>query len=114
MMIARRLLTVAGACFVLGASMPACFAEQWPSRTVKVVVPYGVGGVTDTMARMTADRLSKAFGQTFVIENKLGGGGGIGVDYVMHSPQDGYTILFVGSTLFTVLPIAQKTSYEPL
>ena len=81
---------------------------------MKVVVPYGVGGVTDTMARVTADRLGKALGQSFVIENKLGGGGGIGVDYAVNSPQDGYTLLFVGSTLFTVLPIAQKVNYEPL
>ncbi len=94
--------------------MPAGLAQQWPTRTVKVVVPYGVGGVTDTMARMTADRLSKSLGQSFVIENKLGAGGAIGVDYVVHSPQDGSTILFVGSTLFTVLPLAQKVNYEPL
>jgi tripartite-type tricarboxylate transporter receptor subunit TctC len=89
-------------------------AQQWPSRTVKVVVPYGVGGVTDTMARLTADRLGKAFNQTFVIENKPGAGGAIGVDYVMNSPQDGYTLLFIGSTMFTVLPLAQKVNYVPM
>ena len=104
----------------IGACLAACcigagyFAQQWPNRTVKVVVPYGVGGVTDTMARLTADRLGKAFNQTFVIENKLGAGGAIGVDYALNSPQDGYTILFLGSTLFTVLPLAQKVNYEPL
>jgi tripartite-type tricarboxylate transporter receptor subunit TctC len=111
---ARRLLTLAGACLFLGASMPAGLAQQWPTRPVKVVVPYGVGGVTDTMARVTADRLSKSLGQSFVIENKLGAGGAIGVDYVIHSPQDGSAILFVGSTLFTVLPLAQKVNYVPL
>ena len=52
--------------------------------------------------------------QTFVIENKPGAGGAIGVDYALHAPQDGYTILFVGSTLFTVLPLAQKVNYVPL
>jgi tripartite-type tricarboxylate transporter receptor subunit TctC len=77
-------------------------------------VPYAAGGVTDTMARVTADRLGKLLGQTFFIENKPGAGGAIGVDYALHSPHDGYTILFVGSTLFTVLPLAQKVSYEPL
>ncbi len=110
----RQLLAAAGACVVLAASTPFCFAQQWPARTVKVVVPYGVGGVTDTMARVTADRLGKMLNQTFVIENKPGAGGAIGVDYVLHSPQDGYTILFIGSTLFTVLPLAQKVNYEPL
>jgi tripartite-type tricarboxylate transporter receptor subunit TctC len=108
------LLAAASLCATLVATAPAAIAQQWPNRTVKVVVPYGVGGVTDTMARLTADRLSKALKQTFVIENKPGAGGAIGVDYATNSPQDGYTILFVGSTLFTVLPLAQKVNYEPL
>ena len=81
---------------------------------MKVVVPYGAGGVTDTMARLTADRLTKALGQSFIIENKVGAGGAIGIDYAMSLPRDGYTILFVGSTLFTVLPLAAKVNYEPL
>jgi tripartite-type tricarboxylate transporter receptor subunit TctC len=92
----------------------AGWAQEWPARTVKVVVPYGVGGVTDTMARLTADRLGKALNQTFVVENKVGAGGAIGVDAALNAPRDGYTILFLGSTLFTVLPLAQKVSYEPL
>ena len=86
----------------------------WPTRTVKVVVPYAPGGVTDTMARITADRLGKMLGQTFFIETRPGAGGSIGVEYALHSAHDGYTILFVGSTLFTVLPLAQKVNYEPL
>src|ERR1041384_1923008 len=114
MMISRRKLSLGAACLLLGVSINLSHAQQWPSRSVKVVVPYGVGGVTDIMARVTADRLSKSLGQSFVIENKLGAGGAIGVDYAMHSPQDGTTILFIGSTLFTVLPLAQKVNYEPL
>ena len=110
----RPWLALTGACFILAATAQASLAQQWPTRTVKVVVPYGVGGVTDTMARVTADRLGKMLGQTFVIENKLGAGGAIGVDYVSNAPQDGYTILFIGSTLFTVLPLAAKVNYEPL
>jgi len=113
-MISRRWLTALGACVVLMASVPDGFAQQWPNRNVRVIVPYGVGGVTDIMARLTADRLSKSLKQTFVIENKVGAGGAIGVDAAIHSPQDGYTILFIGSTLFTVLPLAQKVNYEPL
>jgi tripartite-type tricarboxylate transporter receptor subunit TctC len=117
-MILRHLRVAVGVCVALAAWAPGwapdCLAQEWPSRTVKVVVPYGVGGVTDTMARVTADRLGKALNQSFVIENKPGAGGAIGIDYVLRSPQDGYTILFVGSTLFTVLPLAQKVNYEPL
>ncbi len=110
----KQWLAAMSACVAFALSAQPSAAQQWPSRTVKVVVPYGVGGVTDTMARMTADRLSKMLGQTFVIENKLGAGGAIGVDYALNAPRDGYTLLFLGSTIFTVLPLAQKVNYEPL
>lgn len=99
---------------VMVAGAPTSVAQEWPSRSVRVVVPYGSGGVTDTMARVTADRLRKALGQPFVIENRPGAGGAIGVGAAMNAPQDGYTILFVGSTLFTVLPLAQEVNYKPL
>ena len=89
-------------------------AQEWPSRTVKVVVPYGAGGVTDTMARVTAHQLENTLHQSFVVEDKPGAGGAIGVNYAIQSPQDGYTILFVGSTLFTVLPLMRDVSYVPL
>ena len=108
----RLSLPLACAAIVLAAQPSA--AQQWPERTVKVVVPYGVGGITDTMARLTADRLSKLLNQPFVVEAKPGAGGAIGINYAMQSPSDGYTILFVGSTLFTVLPLIQKVDYVPL
>ena len=113
-MVLKRILVLTIACLALLASMPAGYAQQWPSRTVKVVVPYGVGGVTDTMARLTADRLGKIFNQTFIVENKPGAGGALGVSYAMNSAQDGYTILFIGSTMFTVLPLAHEVNYVPL
>lgn len=109
-----RWLAMAGACCALLASTPACLAQQWPERTVKVVVPYGAGGITDTLARVTSDRLGKLLKQTFVVEDKPGAGGALGVDYAIHAPRDGYTILFVGSTLFTVLPLVQDVDYVPL
>lgn len=109
-----RWLGLASACWMLLSSTPGCLAQQWPARPVKVVVPYGAGGVTDTMARLTADRLGKIFKQAFIVEDKPGAGGAIGVDYAIHSPQDGHTILFVGSTLFTVLPLVQDVDYVPL
>jgi tripartite-type tricarboxylate transporter receptor subunit TctC len=110
----RQILAVTVAGFMLLASIPAALAQQWPSRTVKVIVPYGVGGVTDTMARLTADRLGKIFNQTFIIENKPGAGGALGVTTAMNAAQDGYTILFIGSTMFTVLPLAHDVNYVPL
>lgn len=114
MMISTLWLLIAAVCCTLLFPAPAAMAEQWPDHTVKVVVPYGAGGITDVMARLTADRLGKLLSQTFIVEDKPGAGGAIGVNYAMHSPQDGYTILFVGSTLFTVLPIVQDVDYVPL
>ena len=102
-MMRRQMAVAITGCIALAASAFPSLAQQWPTRSVKVVVPYGAGGVTDTMARLTADRLSKALGQHFIIENKVGAGGAIGIDAALSAPQDGYTILFVGSTLFTVL-----------
>jgi len=110
----RVISTAVGALLVLMCAVQASSAQQWPDRTVRVVVPYGAGGVTDIMARVTADRLSKTFHQNFIVENKPGAGGELGVSYAMHAPQDGYTILFVGSTMFTVLPLTRKVSYVPL
>jgi tripartite-type tricarboxylate transporter receptor subunit TctC len=110
----RQWLAMAGAGLAVLAFNSPGFAGPWPDHTVRVVVPYGAGGITDTMARLTADRLGKIFKQTFIIEDKPGAGGALGVDYAIHSRQDGYTILFVGSTLFTVLPLVQDVSYVPL
>ncbi len=113
-MVSKRTLTISGAFLLLLIAVSTSFAQEWPNRTVRVVVPYGVGGVTDTMARVTADRLGKIFHQSFIVENKPGAGGALGISYAMHAPQDGYTILFVGSTLFTVLPLTRDVNYVPL
>jgi tripartite-type tricarboxylate transporter receptor subunit TctC len=114
MMLSTRWLMIVPVLFALLWAPSVSLAQQWPERTVKVVVPYGAGGVTDIMARVTADRLGKILKQTFVVEDKPGAGGAIGVNYAMHAPQDGYTLLFVGSTLFTVLPLVQNVDYVPL
>src|SRR5215471_10139330 len=64
-------------CAAVVAGNAAAWAQDWPSRPVKVVVPYGPGGITDVIARIFADRLGKAYGQPFVIENRGGAGGAI-------------------------------------
>jgi tripartite-type tricarboxylate transporter receptor subunit TctC len=113
LMISRRRLLIAGAGAPL-LPVQAALAQQWPDHTVKIVTPYGAGGITDVMARLTADRLGKILQQSFIVEDKPGAGGAIGVNYAIHAPPDGYTILFVGSTLFTVLPLVQDVEYVPL
>ena len=89
-------------------------AQDWPARTVRVVVPYGPGGIADVFGRLTADRLTKLLGQPFVVESRGGAGGAIGTEYVVRSPNDGYTLYFAGGGQFSVLPLMQKLAYDPL
>lgn len=74
----------------------SAFAQAWPTRPVRVIVPYAPGGSTDTVARITADRLSAIWGQHLVIENKPGAGTNIGAAAVAGSDPDGYT-MFIGT-----------------
>ena len=90
--------------------MTAAIAADYPTRPVHWVVPYPPGGTTDVLARLTAQWLSEKLGQQFIIENKPGGGNNIGVDYVVKSAPDGYTMLLVNpanginATLYKDLP----------
>jgi tripartite-type tricarboxylate transporter receptor subunit TctC len=102
-------LTVVTVAMALPAS-----AQEWPTRTVKVVVPYGPGGVTDVIVRIYADRLSKAYGQPFVIENRAGAGGMIGTEYAARAANDGYTIYCAGGAPFTIVPQMQKLTFDPV
>lgn len=67
--------------------------SAWPAKPVKIVVPFAPGGTTDILARAVAPELSRAFGQTFFVENRAGAGGNLGADVVAKSPADGYTLL---------------------
>ena len=76
-------------------------AVEYPDKPVRIVVPYAPGGSTDTVARITADRLSRIWGQQVVIENKPGGGTNIAAAAVAGSDPDGYTIFIGSSSLAT-------------
>src|SRR5689334_2788398 len=89
------LLALAGAIIV--STMPAG-ADEYPSRPVKVIVPFGAGGPTDVYARAIAEELRKSLHQTFVMENRPGAGTTIGTEVVAKSPPDGYTLLMVSGT----------------
>lgn len=90
----RGLLTSAagaGALLATGARAQDA-AANWPDHNIRIVVPYPAGGSTDVLARILAEELKKIFGQTFVIENRPGAGGNVGIAAVTGSPPDGYTI----------------------
>ena len=92
-----------GAAAIGGSALfaPAVFAQQFPSRTVRVVVPFPAGATTDMLARLIAHRLSETMGQSFVVENVGGGGGSIGADQVAKAAPDGHTLLFGNITFST-------------
>jgi len=86
---------VALATFCIAALGPAAHAADYPVRPVKWVVPYPPAGTTDVLARIIAQWLTEKLGQPFVVENKPGAGNNLGVEYVVNSPPDGYTMLLV-------------------
>ncbi len=113
-----RRLVLALATATLGGS---AFAQAWPSKPIRIVVPFPPGGGTDIIARETSQRVAKATGWTFVIDNKPGAGGNLGVDAVAKAPADGYTIvlgqtsnLAINPTLYAKLPYDPQKDLVPI
>jgi tripartite-type tricarboxylate transporter receptor subunit TctC len=89
----------------------------WPpasGRHIVFVVPYGAGGYTDTVGRMTAQYVEKALGHTIIIENRTGGGGIVGTQAVARSPADGSVFCVCSVGAISVVPFAQKVGYDPV
>lgn len=119
--IARRALLGAGlAAPFVGALRPALAQGDYPSRPVRVIVPWAPGGAVDTLARRISQKLSEAMGQTFVVENKSGATGTIGAAEAARAAPDGYTLLAMDNTyamlpyLFSRLPFDQATAFQPV
>ncbi len=108
-----RTITSVAAALLLGAC-GAAIAQTWPDKPVRIIVPLTAGSATDVMARTVARRLSEQLGQPFIVENKPGAAGTIGVGTVARAKPDGYTIL-VQSSSYTITPITYpKTPYDTL
>jgi tripartite-type tricarboxylate transporter receptor subunit TctC len=91
------------------------FAQSYPSRVVRFVSPYAPGGGTDILARTLAQKLTESFGQSFVVENRAGGGGIVGIDSVAKAPPDGHTILLGSKGPLTMNPaLHSKLPYDTL
>src|SRR3954470_4120768 len=91
---------------------PLRAAENYPARPVRLIVPYAPGGNADIQARYMADRLTETLGKQFVVDNRPGANGMIGMDLTAHAPADGYTLMLVANG-FTVNPaLYQKVPYD--
>jgi tripartite-type tricarboxylate transporter receptor subunit TctC len=89
-------------------------AQNYPSKTVTLVVPYAPGGGHDAMARVLAERLAARLGQAVIVENKAGANGMLGAEYVTRAAPDGYTLLFASPAEIVISPTAYKTMrYDP-
>jgi len=92
---------------------PALAQEQdFPSRPLRILVPYSAGGTSDTAARLAADPLSRHLGQAVVVENRGGAGGLTGTEAFFAMPADGYTLLLGGAGPFAIIPPTKKVSYS--
>lgn len=87
---------------------------DWPQHPVRVIGPYAAGGNADVLARLTGQRLSEAFGQQFVAENRVGGNGVIAAEAVAHAPPDGYTLMWAVLPPVAIQPAMTKVPYDPV
>jgi tripartite-type tricarboxylate transporter receptor subunit TctC len=92
----------------------AALAQSWPQRPVKVLVPFAAGGNIDVMGRLAASRLSEAFGQQFVVENRVGGNGIIATEAVARAGADGNTLLWASTSVIAIFPAITKVGYDPV
>jgi tripartite-type tricarboxylate transporter receptor subunit TctC len=104
------------AAFLVAAAPAAAFAQQnWPTRNLRIVVPFPAGGSADTQTRVIADELSKALGQPVIIENKPGAGGNIGAAEAARSQPDGYTLFMATTgTHASNVSLYPKLPYDPV
>jgi tripartite-type tricarboxylate transporter receptor subunit TctC len=95
-------------------AVPASRAADYPTRPIRLVVPYVAGGPTDVLGRYFADYLSRDLKQTVLVDNKAGAQGAIGAEAVAHAEPDGYTLLFTASSVLEINPILyKKLAYDP-
>src|SRR5262245_2363414 len=115
----RQFLHLSGAALAGIAMRPTAWAQGYPERAVRVIVPYAPGGPTDIIARLVALKLSDRVGKQFYVENIAGAGGNIGMGRAAQATPDGYTVLFVASpyvinpTLYEKVPFDHK-DFDPV
>ena len=117
----RAVLTLAAGAALTLLAGPAAAQASWPTKPVRIVVPFAPGGTTDILARAVAPELSKAFGQQFIVDNRAGAGGNVGAEFVARAPNDGYTLLMgtvgthgINRALYPKLPYDPIKDFAPI
>jgi tripartite-type tricarboxylate transporter receptor subunit TctC len=109
----HRIASIVFASSLALAAGPSVAQERYPAKTVRLVVPFAPGGGADISARTIAQKLTERLGQQFVVDNRAGGGGNVGTEYVAKAAPDGYTLLLVSSS-YGANPSLYKLSFDPV
>src|SRR5690606_41166435 len=110
--LARRFAPCAALAAALAAAAPA-HAQQYPSKVVRVIVPFAPGGGSDISARRFSAKLSDVLGQQFVVDNRGGAAGLIGMELTAKSPPDGYTVMIMSGS-FAATSATRQTKFDPI
>ncbi len=102
----KTLALIIGAIILIAS--PTANAQNWPTKPIKLIIPFAAGGTTDILGRLLAQQLTKDLGQNVIVENKPGAGGNIAAEFVAQSPADGYTIMLASGSMLTVNPNLYK------
>ena len=100
-------------CIALSIGAAPALAQDYPSRSLRIILPFAAGGGTDILARVLAQRLQESMAQTVVVDNRAGAGGNIGAELVAKSAPDGYTLLFTTSAVAANVTIYPKLPFDP-
>src|SRR5688572_7970059 len=110
--IQHTLCALATSCFTAAAFAQA--DPSYPSKPLRLIIPFAAGGTNDTSGRLVSRELSKALGQTVVVENRAGAGGLIGTEAALKAPADGYTMLLGSISTLAILPaVSRKVTFDP-
>src|SRR5262245_54450861 len=104
-----RLFAIAGILLAFTAAAPA---QEFPTKPIRIIVPFAPGGLNDVVGRMVGQHLTERFGKQVIVENRTGAGGVVGTELVANSPKDGHTLLIV-SIAHAVNPWLYKLNYDP-
>lgn len=105
---------LAGMIAAAAALLPATAGAAWPERTTTIIVPFAAGGITDVLARITAERLERRLKQPFIVENVVGAAGVVAATRAARAEPDGYTLFLATVNQITIAPFTHKITYDPI